>query len=154
MDAADAALVKDSYIILASRMEPVAARFYERLFARHPPLRGLFRPDLTAQRAHLAAAVAMVARNADHLDALEGPLADMGARHLAYGARPEHYPIVRDTLLESLAHALGDEWTPRLADAWRRALSAVAAAMLKGAARAELDAVTARLTTHRKAHRA
>ncbi len=40
-----------------------------------------------------------------------------GARHVGYGARPEHYPVVAEVLIESMA-----------------ALGLIAGAMLEGAA--------------------
>ena len=70
------------------------------------------------------------------VDALE----QMGARHVGYGAQPAHYPIVRDTLLATLAQFAGDLWTQDLADAWERAINAVAGLMLTGAENAQRDA--------------
>lgn len=123
---------------LSERMPELAAAFYEDLFATAPGVRPLFPDDLTMQRRHLATALMIVARNIDALDALEGPLGEMGDRHAKYGARPEHYPVVRDVLLGSMGRIFADRWSEPLRDAWFDAISRVSAAMLRGAARAEL----------------
>jgi hemoglobin-like flavoprotein len=104
---------------------------------------------MSRQKSHLTAAIAIVARNISSLDALEQPLSEMGARHAGYGAAPEHYPVVRDCLLRAMARVSGDSWTPQPHDAWYAALNAVAAAMLRGAARAEIEVVRGRARSPR-----
>jgi nitric oxide dioxygenase len=61
----------------------------------------------------------------------------LGAQHVAYGARPEHYPIVASVMLASMAELAGDVWTPQIAAAWGQALNLVAGVMIDGAAEAE-----------------
>jgi nitric oxide dioxygenase len=84
----------------------------------------------------LLAAVDLVVKHADALDALAEPLAQMGERHRTYGARVEHHPVVRDTMIAALAKTAGPAWTPQFASDWTAALNAVAGAMIKGAERA------------------
>ena len=60
----------------------------------------------------------------------------MGARHKGYGAAEAHYPVVRDTMLVSMAHVAGDLWSDQLEADWRGALDLVATVMLQGAAEA------------------
>ncbi len=144
MDADTLKAVKHHYQSLSPRLGEVAEEFYRDLFSVAPQVRALFPEDMTRQRAHLAAAVAIVGRNIQSLDALEQPLSEMGARHANYGAAPEHYPVVRDCLLRAMSKVSGETWTPRIHDAWYAALNAVAAAMLRGAARAEIEVVRGR----------
>ena len=42
----------------------------------------------------------------------------LARRHVSYGAKAEHYPVVRVALLWTLEKGLGDGWTPEVADAW------------------------------------
>ena len=149
MDAATLKAVKIHYQGLSPRLGELADAFYSDLFEVAPSVRRLFPEDMTRQKAHLTAAIAIVARNFSALDALEQPLSEMGARHAGYGAAPEHYPVVRDCLLRAMARVSGETWTPVLHDAWYAALNSVAAAMLRGAARAEIEVVRGRARTSR-----
>lgn len=126
------ALIRQSFREIAD-MDALINDFYARLFAKAPGVRSMFPQDMTKQKQHLAVAVALVVNKADALDTLAGPLAEMGARHVQYGAKPEHYPVVRDTMVETIMHALGGKGTPQVREVWTGALNAVAEAMLKGA---------------------
>lgn len=135
-----AARVRESYDRLAPRMDVIVNRFYTALFDLHPPVRALFPPDMTRQRAHLAAALAVIARNVDRLEMFEGPLMGLGAQHMEFGARPEHYPALRDALVAALADGLADAWTPQLQADWLAALNYVVTVMLRGHALVVLNA--------------
>jgi methyl-accepting chemotaxis protein len=68
-----------------------------------------------------------------NLPAIVPKLQELGARHVAYGARPEHYPVVASVLIAALAEVAGDGWRPEYTRAWSDALDVVAGAMLDGA---------------------
>ena len=72
------------------------------------------------------------------LDAIVPTLRALGARHAGYGAEPAHYPVVGAVLIASMAQIAGPDWRPEYDSAWAEACSLVAAAMLDGAAAAEL----------------
>jgi hemoglobin-like flavoprotein len=78
--------------------------------------------------------LALVRRSLRDLDSLLPVLRDLGARHVGYGARPEHYPVVAEVLVESMASLAGPAWRARDTAAWGTALAAIATAMLAGAA--------------------
>ena len=42
----------------------------------------------------------------------------LAKRHVSYGAKPEHYPVVGAALLWTLEKGLGDAWTSEVAEAW------------------------------------
>ena len=67
-------------------------------------------------------------------------LHELGARHVAYGARPEYYPVVGSVLIASMAEVAGDAWTPEFERAWAAAFEVVAGAMLEGAQSVQLAA--------------
>jgi len=129
-----------SFDLLAPRGDELVETFYARLFAAAPAVRPLFGTDLRRQRAMLLQALALVRRSLRDLDALVPVLHALGARHVAYGARPEHYPVVADTLIATMAELAADAWSQRYALAWERALGVIAGAMLAGAAEAPLAA--------------
>ena len=64
----------------------------------------------------------------------------MGARHVNYGAKPEHYPVVRDEMLGAIKDVAGPVWTPAIHAVWTDALNAVAAVMIRGAEQAQRQA--------------
>jgi methyl-accepting chemotaxis protein len=126
--------LETSFDLLAPRGEELVATFYERLFARAPEVRPLFGTDLRRQRAMLLRALVLVRKSLRELESILPQLRDLGARHVAYGARPEHYPVVAEVLVESMAAVAGPAWRARDNAAWGTALAAIAAVMLEGAA--------------------
>ena len=108
--------------------------FYERLFTRFPQTRAFFAlTDMKEQRKKLLGALALVIHNLRKPEVLTSALKGLGQRHVNYGVRPEHYPIVGAVLLETFADFLGERWTPAYHDAWAQAYEAVCAIMLEGA---------------------
>jgi hemoglobin-like flavoprotein len=75
-----------------------------------------------------------------NLDPIVPKLRELGARHVGYGARPEHYPVVGEALVAALVSIAGEHWTSEFESAWQGAFELVAATMLAGAAEAELEA--------------
>jgi hemoglobin-like flavoprotein len=110
-------------------------RFYARLFAVAPAVAPLFAAtDLRRQKQKLLAALVLLRRSLRDLDAVVPKLRAMGARHVGYGARPEHYPVVGAVLIDSMADVAGDAWRPEYARAWAAAFDVVSGAMIAGAA--------------------
>jgi hemoglobin-like flavoprotein len=121
-----------SFNLLSPQMERMTRTFYARLFAARPETRALFKVNMDVQRQHLAAALALIVRNLPMFDALQEPLAELGASHAKVGVRPEHYPVVRDAMLGAIAEALGAAWTVELAADWRMLIETIASQMLAG----------------------
>ena len=57
----------------------------------------------------------------------------LAKRHVSYGAKPRHYPVVGAALLWTLEKGLGDGWTPEVADAWRTAYGTLSGYMISEA---------------------
>src|SRR5260370_2927031 len=127
-------LLESSFQAIAPRGEEFVTAFYERLFTSFPQTRAFFAStDMKEQRKKLLGALALVIQNLRKPEVLADALKVLGQRHVAYGVRPEHYPIVGAVLLETFADFLGDDWTPTYHDAWAQAYEAVCALMLAGA---------------------
>jgi hemoglobin-like flavoprotein len=90
------------------------------------------------QKTMLLGALVLLRKSLRDLDAIVPKLRDLGARHVAYGAEPEHYPIVGAVLIASMAAIAGDAWTSEFEVAWNEAFEIVAATMLEGADEAAL----------------
>jgi hemoglobin-like flavoprotein len=58
----------------------------------------------------------------------------LGARHVGYGVRDEHYATVGTALLWTLEKGLAEEFTPEVRDAWAAAYGLLADVMQMGAA--------------------
>jgi len=87
----------------------------------------------------LLATLVLLRKSLRDLEAITPKLRQLGARHVAYGALPEHYPVVAEVMLDSMAEIAGEAWTPEIAEAWAGALGLVAAAMLEGAEEAQAE---------------
>ncbi len=127
-------LLETSFQAIAPSGEAFVTDFYERLFMRFPQTRAFFASiDMKEQRKKLLGALALVIHNLRKPEVLTSALKGLGQRHVNYGVRPEHYPIVGAVLLETFADFLGERWTSAYHDAWAEAYKVVCAIMLEGA---------------------
>ena len=132
--------LETSFDLIAPRGDELMDIFYSRLFAAAPSVEPLFaHVDLRRQKGMLLAALVLLRKSLRDLDAIVPKLRELGARHVAYGAVPEHYPVVGAVLLTSMAEVAGPAWTQEYEDAWSEAYGIVAGVMVEGAA-AELRA--------------
>ena len=136
----DLEALETSFDLVAPRGEELMDEFYARLFAAAPGVRTLFPRDMETQKAMLLSALVLLRKSLRDLDAIVPTLRTLGARHVAYGAKLEHYPVVGSVLIESMAAIAGQAWTPEYEQAWGEAFEIVAGTMLQGAAEAELAA--------------
>jgi hemoglobin-like flavoprotein len=114
--------------------------FYARLFATAPAVKPLFGDtDLARQKAMLLSTLVLLRKSLRNLDAIVPTLRALGARHHGYGAQPEHYAVVGQVLIASLAEIAGEVWRPEHELAWSAAFEVITDAMLSGARDAELD---------------
>jgi hemoglobin-like flavoprotein len=127
--------LETSFDLVAPRGDELVDTFYARLFEAAPAVEPLFEgTDLPEQKKMLLATLVLLRRSLRDLGAIVPKLRELGRRHVAYGARPEHYPVVGSVLIASMAEVAGDEWRPEHQRAWARAIDVVAGAMLEGAA--------------------
>ena len=133
--------LETSFDLIAPRGEELMDEFYARLFEAAPTVMPLFAAtDMRRQKAMLLAALALLRKSLRDLDTVVPTLRKLGARHVAYGARPEHYPTVGQALIGAMATIAGPAWSGTHESAWRHAFAIVAGAMLDGAAAATLEA--------------
>jgi hemoglobin-like flavoprotein len=115
------ALVQDSFGKVTPISDQAASIFYDRLFEVAPQVRAMFPDDLTDQRKKLMATLAVVVNGLTNLQAILPAASALAKRHVGYGAKPEHYPVVGSALLWTLEKGLGDAWTDDVAQAWTAA---------------------------------
>jgi hemoglobin-like flavoprotein len=133
--------LETSFDLVAPRGDELMEIFYARLFETAPAVKPLFAgTDMARQRGMLLSALVLLRRSLRDLDAVVATLRKLGARHVGYGAEPEHYPVVGAVLIGAMAEVAGDAWEQRFTEAWEQAFEVVAGAMLEGAAEAQLVA--------------
>jgi nitric oxide dioxygenase len=131
--------LETSFDLVAPRGDQLMDTFYAQLFTTAPAVRPLFAgTDLGRQKTMLLGALVLLRKSLRDLDAIVPKLRELGARHVAYGAEPAHYPVVGQVLIASMAEIAGDAWRPEYERAWAAAFDVVARAMLDGAASAQL----------------
>jgi nitric oxide dioxygenase len=123
-------MVQDSFAKVAPISDQAAILFYDRLFEIAPQVKAMFPADLTEQRKKLMATLAVVVNGLTNLDTVLPAASALAKRHVGYGARPEHYPVVGAALLWTLEKGLGEAWTPELAEAWTDAYSTLSGYMI------------------------
>jgi hemoglobin-like flavoprotein len=133
--------VRASFALVVPIKDAAADLFYNRLFEIAPQVRALFPEDLREQKRKLMAMIATAVGGLHNLDSLVPAVKALGARHVAYGAKAEHYAVVGDALLWTLERGLGEAFNPEVRQSWTKVYGTLAAVMQAGAAEvAELEA--------------
>ena len=123
-------LVQQSFAKVAPISETAAVLFYDRLFEIAPQVRAMFPADMTEQRKKLMAMLAAVVNGLANLESILPAASALAKRHVAYGAKAEHYPVVGSALLGTLEKGLGEAWTLELAEAWTAAYGTLSGFMI------------------------
>jgi hemoglobin-like flavoprotein len=123
-------LVQDSFSKVAPISETAALLFYDRLFEIAPQVKAMFPTDMTEQRKKLMAMLAAVVGGLGNLSSILPAASALAKRHVGYGAKAEHYPVVGAALLWTLEQGLGEGWTPELAAAWTAAYGTLSGYMI------------------------
>jgi hemoglobin-like flavoprotein len=126
-------LVQESFAKVAPISETAAVLFYDRLFEIAPSVKAMFPADMAEQRRKLMAMLAAVVKGLGNLESVLPAASALAKRHVSYGAKAEHYPVVGAALLWTLEKGLGDGWTPEVADAWTAAYGTLSGFMISEA---------------------
>jgi hemoglobin-like flavoprotein len=118
-------------------VKPIAATaaelFYKRLFALDPSLRPMFKGEMGKQGQMLMSMIGAAVSGLRNLETLAPVVRNLGARHVGYGVKTEHYATVGSALLWTLEQGLGDKFTPEVRDAWTGAYMLLSEVMQLGA---------------------
>ncbi len=104
-------LVQQSFARVAPISETAAVIFYDRLFE----------------------IAAVVVNGLGNLESILPAASALAQRHVSYGAKAQHYPVVGAALLWTLKKGLGDAWTPEVAAAWTAAYGTLSGFMISEA---------------------
>src|SRR6185436_14590303 len=133
MNSTQIKLVQDSFAKVAPISEQAAVLFYDRLFDVAPSVKAMFPTDMTEQRKKLMATLAVVVNGLSNLESVLPAASALATRHVSYGAKAEHYPVVGGALLWTLEKGLGEAWTPEVASAWTAAYGTLSTYMISEA---------------------
>ena len=104
--------------------------FYGHLFEIAPQVRPLFRNSIKSQGRALVRMLDTAVGLLDRVDALRPKLEALALRHVLYGALPEHFSYVGESLFYALEQSLGPALTPDVRQAWLMAYSVMMSIML------------------------
>jgi methyl-accepting chemotaxis protein len=137
--AVDVETLEESFDLVAPQGEELVRKFYDNLFEVAPSVQPLFaKVDMERQRQALLNMLIVVRESLRDLDDIVPDLQDLGARHVGYGAKPEHYPVVGEVMIQTMAEIARDAWKPEYTAAWKDAYQVIQDVMLSGdAARVE-----------------
>jgi hemoglobin-like flavoprotein len=132
-------LVQDSF----AQVRPIAATaaelFYNRLFSLDPSLRPMFKGDITRQGQMLMSMIGAAVGGLSNLEKLAPVVRELGARHVGYGVRTEHYATVGAALIWTLEQGLGEKFNHEVREAWTATYGLLSDVMQLGA----MEAATA-----------
>lgn len=128
------ALVKKTWVMVVPIADKAAELFYGRLFELDPPLKELFKGDMTEQGKKLMKTINIAVEALDDVEPLVPTLKEMGAAHVGYGVKDRDYNTVGGALIWTLEQGLGDEFTDEVKNAWGAVYEVLASTMKQGAA--------------------
>jgi hemoglobin-like flavoprotein len=133
VDAGVVERLRTSYKAVRLRELDFARIFYAKLFEAAPGVRSMFPADLELQSRKLTMALDTIVANLENPETNSHLLAEMGRRHAGYGARPEHYHLVIETMIAAMREVLGANADERVLDEWRMALRLIGKQMIDAA---------------------
>lgn len=127
------ALVQESFAKVVPIADQAAVLFYDRLFDIAPEVKPMFHGDMAEQRRKLMATLGVVVAGLTRLETVLPAASALAKKHVTYGVKDEHYPIVGSALLWTLEKGLGDGWTLDVAEAWTTAYGTLSGYMISEA---------------------
>lgn len=128
-------LLRKSFQAVEAAPIVAALIFYRRLFELDPRLRHLFKTDIEVQSVKLVEMLRVSLALLEKPGALQQELEELGARHVNYGVKKEHYVTVGQSLLEMLAEVQKNGFDTETRAAWTELYQVIETAMLRGASR-------------------
>jgi hemoglobin-like flavoprotein len=133
-------LVQKTFADVKPIAKEAAELFYQRLFTLDPGLRTMFKGDMAKQGQMLMSMIGAAVGGLRDLETLSPVVRQLGARHVGYGVRSEHYDTVGRALLWTLEQGLAENFTPDVHDAWAAAYGLLSGVMQLGAIEAQATA--------------
>ena len=133
----DSAALKQTWKLAEEVGDQVPLFFYSHLFLSHPELRTMFPVSMATQRDRLVGALGRIVSKVDELEEVMAFIQQLGRDHRRFQVVAENYSAVGASLLATLKHFLGSEWTPDVASDWAEAYGLIATVMVQAAEESE-----------------
>lgn len=127
-------IVQETWAKLLPIKDVAAQLFYAKLFELEPSLRNLFPGDMAGQGQKLMQVMDVTVNGLHRLERIVPAVQALGRRHVGYGVTDQHYDLVAEALLWTLAKGLDTEFTQEVEEAWTDAYNLLATTMREAAA--------------------
>lgn len=124
--------VQASLSILLKDEEQFAALFYEKVFTKAPQVRAMFKNNMQIQGRLLTHMLGGIVYSLSRPGHLKLGLKSLGKNHAKYGVVPEHYPVVKEAMLETIEEQLGEAYNENIGASWTQAMDFVLMYMIQG----------------------
>lgn len=104
--------------------------FYEKLFARDPSLRPMFREDIGGQGMRFMRTLRTIVNALKQPGELREVLEPLARTHGALGVHTPNFETMGEALIDTLKELLGSDFTPEMEAAWRKAYGQISKAMI------------------------
>ncbi|AWB65513.1 hemin receptor [Saccharobesus litoralis] len=124
-------LVQESFSKVVPIAEQAAELFYGKLFEIAPQVKPMFKStDMKEQGKKLMQTIGLAVNGLSNLESIVPVVQQLGVKHIDYGVKDEHFPIVAEALLWTLEQGLGDAWNEEVKGAWVEAYTVLANTMI------------------------
>jgi hemoglobin-like flavoprotein len=110
--------VREGFVKIAPLRDELGALFYTKLFEMAPHLMPLFRGDRETQGRMLMTAIQMVVDGLDNPEQVARQVAEIGHRHIGYGAERADFDVFGAALLWTFRQGLGPDYTDAFEAGW------------------------------------
>ena len=122
--------LQSSLYLMLKNEDYFAEVFYGKIFEKAPFVRRLFSKSILDQGRLLTHMLGSIVYSLARPEHLVMGLKRLGQSHMRYGVKDEYYPLVKETMLETIEEILGDLHTPLIRQAWSQALDFVTETMM------------------------
>ena len=124
-------IIKQTAPLVKENKDEITQTMYEILFEKYPQTKILFKDASEEQPKKLSNAIYAYAANIDNLENLTKGIETMVSAHVKTNIKPEHYPMVKDALLNAFLKVLGDACTKEVQEAWSSAYDFLADVLIQ-----------------------
>ena len=132
----DVKIIRESFEKTKPITNQVFSTFYENLLGDFPESKILFKSlDLDQLNAFVSKSLNHIIDHFDQPAVLLPYLESLGCKQKELGVKQEHYDWAGASLLKTLSHYFGDEWTLDLKEEWLKAYTTTAYTMLQASSK-------------------
>ncbi|GLU44591.1 adenylate/guanylate cyclase domain-containing protein [Allomuricauda sp. NBRC 101325] len=117
--------LQSSMNVMLADEDEFARIFYDKVFKAAPFVRNLFKTNMADQGRLLTHMLGGIVYSLSRPEHLTRGLAKLGQSHVQYGVKEEYYPVVKQSMIETIDEVLGENRTEQTMNAWNAALDFV-----------------------------